>query len=170
MEFKPYSKEQQLRGHQKQKDKPKFKERRPKKRKKKVETFKGRSIPSAKVRGAITKMEYERAIEVYGASCIICGDPRIEMHHVVYRSLGGRGGYRNLYPLCNFHHMRVHESREFTDLLIERKKQRYGEHFSKDRFDLFKANVIPNSTKESFEKFMKEQEHAARCLHESPVD
>ena len=49
MEFKSYSKAQQLAGHQKSKDKPKPKEKRPKK-KKNPYLYRGRIIPTKKER------------------------------------------------------------------------------------------------------------------------
>ncbi|KIL79557.1 hypothetical protein SD77_2011 [Bacillus badius] len=163
LEFSPYSKEQQLAGHQKkEKDRPKFKPRRPKKQKRKAETYKGRVIPKAKVRGEISKKEYNRAIEAFGECCVMCGDPRIEMHHVKYRSQQGRGGYRNLMPLCNDHHSDAHTNRKFADMLREQRAQQFGEWYWADKFDLFKAGLIPNTTEKAFETYMDEQERMKR--------
>jgi 5-methylcytosine-specific restriction endonuclease McrA len=143
------------------KDKPrrKGKAKIPKKRKKKLEVYKGRTIPSAKTRGQISKREYERMIEEFGSVCIICGNPYIEAHHVKFRSSGGRGKWRNLVPLCKEHHMKAHSDRKFADWLREEREKRFGPWYWADEYDLFKAGLIPNTTKEAFEKYMEGEEN-----------
>jgi len=91
----------------------------------KLEIYKGRTIPSAKQRGAVSKKEYARAIEAFGDSCVYCGSPYIEMHHVKFRSQGGRGKYRNLIPLCKTHHNRAHTDREFSEMLRDSREKRF---------------------------------------------
>ena len=156
MEFHPYTKEMQLQK------KPRVKEKRPRKKKGKLEIYKGRTIPSAKQRGAVSKKEYARAIEAFGDTCVYCGNPYIEMHHVRFRSQGGRGKYRNLMPLCEQHHRRAHEDREFSDLLRVSREKRFGPWYWADKYDLFKAGKIPNTTDAEFEKFMKLEEERCR--------
>lgn len=158
MDFKPYSKEYQLRSSQKRKDKPKPTEKRPKKKRKKLEVVKGRAIPPSKVRGSISKKEYEKAIDAFGSNCAICMDPHIEMHHLRFRSHQGRGNYRNLIPLCNKHHGLAHTNKNFADSLREERMERYGEWYWCDKFDLLKAGLIVNSTDEEFEKWMIKEE------------
>ena len=139
------------------KEKPRWKSKAkiPKKRKKKAETYKGRVIPSARVRGQISKREYERMIEEFGSTCIICGSPYIEAHHLRFRSQGGRGKWRNLAPLCKEHHMQAHSDRKFADRLREEREKRFGSWYWADEYDLFKAGLIPNTTKEAFETYME---------------
>lgn len=158
-DFHPYSKEQQLRGHQKSKDKPKYKEKRPKKKTRKLETYKGRTIPPARQRSAISKKEYNRAIETFGSVCVYCGNPYIEMHHIRFRSQQGKGGFRNLIPLCKEHHNQAHQQRTFSDKLKEDRIALYGEWYWADKYDLFKAGLIVNTTDEEFEKFMEREAH-----------
>lgn len=151
LNFRPYSKAQQL--HQKPKDKPKPKERRYKKKKKKLETYKGRTIPPARARGNISKKEYEKAVEAFGAVCAYCGDPYIEMHHIRFRSHQGRGNFRNLIPLCKNHHNQAHQNRQFADSLREQRIEMFGEWYWADKYDLFKAGLITNTTESAYEKF-----------------
>jgi HNH endonuclease len=158
-EFHPVPKPTKQR---KEKPRRKGKAKIPKKRKKKLEVYKGRTIPSAKTRGQISKREYERMIEEFGSVCIICGNPYIEAHHLRFRSQGGRGKWRNLAPLCKEHHMKAHSDRKFADWLREEREKRFGSWYWADEYDLFKANLIPNTTKEMFERFMKEEEERAR--------
>ncbi|MCK6203951.1 HNH endonuclease [Bacillus infantis] len=153
----------------KPKEKPKYREKRPKKKKKKLETFKGRTIPPAKVRAAITKKEYNRALEAYGAFCNVCGNPIIEMHHIRFRSQQGRGTYRNLIPLCKTHHMKAHSNRMLNDILKKERIQHFGEWYWADKYDLFKARLIPNTDDKTFESYMKEEEDRAQTNHSSEV-
>ena len=116
-----------------------------------------KTIPSRKQRGAITKKEYQRAIEAFGDVCVVCGNPKIEMHHIVFRSQGGRGGYRNLIPLCNKHHRWAHQNREFADRLRKDREKQYGPYFWADKWDLWKAGLIKDATDEEFEKFFEKE-------------
>lgn len=156
MEFRPVPK-----PVSKPKEKPRYKERKPKKRKK-LETFKGRTIPPAKVRGSISKKEYEKVIDIYGRSCAYCFSSYIEMHHIRFRSQQGRGTYRNLIPLCKEHHGLAHRNRVFADQLRRERIQAYGEWYWADKFDLWKQNLIPNTTDKAFEDFMLKEEVKAR--------
>jgi 5-methylcytosine-specific restriction endonuclease McrA len=153
MPFSPYSKEQQL-GYNKAK-KPK---------KKKKHTYKGRVVPTKKQRTKITKKDYNKMIEEFGSMCSVCGRTQIEAHHIVFRSQFGSGNWRNLTPLCNKHHQLVHKDRNLAEWFRTKRKERFGEHYWKDRFTLFREELIPNTTTDSFEKFMKGEEERARDI------
>lgn len=157
-DFTPYSKAEQL--HQIDKDVPVKSKRFGQKKRKKRQVVKGREIPTRRQRSTITKKEYAKAIDTFGDCCMICGDNRIEMHHITYRSASGRGGFRNLLPLCNEHHRLAHSTRAFSDMLKEQRITLYGKYFHCDKYDLFKMNLIKNTTNEEFEKFMEgEKKH-----------
>lgn len=164
-EVRSYSKAEQLK-HQKPKDKPKPKEKRPKKKKKKLETFKGRTIPPSRARGNISKKEYERTIEAFGSTCVFCNDPYIELHHIRFRSHQGRGQYRNLIPLCKEHHNQAHTNRMFADLLRDERKDTFGEFYWCDKYDLFKAGLIVNTTDSEFEKFFEGCETSEKTVYQ----
>lgn len=117
--------------------------------------FKRRS-PKRGQRGAITKEQYQLALEWFGDTCNHCNATPIEMHHVVYRSQSGRGGYRNLMPLCKKHHAMAHSSREFSDHLKEERIEAFGEYFFTDEHDLFNADLIDEATPAKFENYMNE--------------
>ncbi|MED5050611.1 HNH endonuclease signature motif containing protein [Anoxybacillus rupiensis] len=154
-EFNPVPKPTKQR---KEKPKPKIREKRPKKRKAKVETFKGRVIPKAKDRTKISKANYNRMIEEFGDCCMICGRTPIEAHHLVFRSQLGSGNWRNLAPLCKEHHTKAHRDYNFAEYLRQERAERFGPHFWKDKYTLFKENLIPNTTTEAYEKFMLGEE------------
>ncbi|WP_144559572.1 HNH endonuclease signature motif containing protein [Shouchella miscanthi] len=132
---------------------PKFKEKRPKKSKK-MQQFKGVKIPSRKTRGQICKKDYEKAMEYWGDGCAMTGHTAIEMHHVKFRSQGGRGSWRNLVPLVESLHKKCHQDRSHADYWREELESRFGKWYWADRFDLYKEGLIPNATHEAFEKFM----------------
>ena len=59
--------------------------------------------------------------------CIYCGDSRVELHHIVYRSHSGIDDERNLVCLCRFHHTRAHSNEKYyRDKLLERQRGIYG--------------------------------------------
>ncbi|MGD7007598.1 HNH endonuclease signature motif containing protein [Metabacillus sp. 84] len=156
-EYRPYSKDSQLgKSPKKEPDTPDFKVKKPKKRKK-PQLTKGRAVPNSKTRSKITKKEYGRAIKAFGEACAECENPAIEMHHLKFRSQGGKGGYRNLLPLCKTHHNKAHRSRTFADSLRADREAIYGSWYWADRFDLFKEGLLPNTTQEAFEKFMERE-------------
>lgn len=130
----------------------------PKKRKKKIETYKGRVIPKAKDRTKISKANYNRMIEEFGDCCMICGRKPIEAHHLVFRSKLGSGNWRNLAPLCPEHHRQAHQDYNFAEYLRQERAERFGPHFWKDKYALFKEGLIPNTTDRAFERFMEEEE------------
>jgi hypothetical protein len=142
-EFNPYPKEKQLRKVPK---------------KKKKEVYKGRVIPKKKERTKISKTNYLRMIEEFGDSCLICNRKPIEAHHLVFRSQFGSGNWRNLAPLCKEHHMKAHKDYNFAEYLRQERAERFGPHFWKDKYTLFKEGLIPNTTTEAFEKFLEEEE------------
>ncbi len=161
MEFRPYSKAEQLKGHQKNKDKPKPKEKRPKK-KKNPYLYRGRIIPTKKERTKITRENYNKMIERYGNYCLCCGYTPIEAHHLTFRSHFGSGNWRNLAPLCKRCHDRAHKDKTFADSLREMRAKELGIHYWKDVYTLFKEGLVPNTDSVTFEKFQREMEK--ECL------
>lgn len=170
--YHPYSKDQQLGKVPKEREKKKTPHKKPKKKRKKVEVVKGRVIPSKRTRGKISKTEYDRAIELHGNTCYFCGTSHnLEMHHVVpkgySRFKNGRGVARNLRLLCSSCHRGengVHgkNGKDKMQHLQQLHEELYGPYFYMDRFDLFKMQLIPNTTKEAYESFMKGEEERAR--------
>lgn len=152
--------------------KPSF-EKRPKK-KKKVQRMKGRRVPTQKERGAISKKSGNKALEVYNHQCGGCGygGEALELHHILFRSQGGRGQWRNIVPLCRRCHDACHgkfqnESDasvlEEWDAMFKRLHEaKYGPHFGSDVWDLFSKGLVPNTTPEAYERFMEQEETNAR--------
>ncbi|MDN4609151.1 HNH endonuclease [Sporosarcina highlanderae] len=117
-----------------------------------------RRKPKRGQRGRITKTDYKDALDWFGDSCTICNNKPIEMHHVIFRSAGGRNGYRNLMPLCKSCHAKAHADRQFADHLREMRQEAYGDHFFHDMHDLYDMGLIDEPTEQKFEAFMQKEE------------
>jgi hypothetical protein len=181
-DFMPYSKDAQLKGSRKKENKSKgmrtntpLRAKKPmnKKRKEPRRTDKtrtniatGHKKPSLYQRGYFGK-DYEKAYEEHGK---VCGERIVptagvkpcsgglQMHHVKFKSGGGRGVWRNGRPLCDGHHDLCHESREYADKWREIHAEKYGEDYYKDEWDLYKEGKIVEPTKEHLEAYMGERE------------
>jgi len=145
----------------KRKDKPKYKEKRPKK-KKNPNLYRGRIIPTKKERTRITEKDYKRMVEEFGEHCMMCGHTPIEAHHIVFRSQYGSGNWRNLAPLCDKCHRRAHTLRGFADSIRDMRAERFGPHFWKDVYSLFKEGLVNNTDDKTYQSFMKSEEE--KCL------
>lgn len=160
-----YSKAEQLKGHQKEKDTPKFKVQKPRKKRKpkenkNIEMFQNRKIPYWKQRGRVTTKEANKALSYYGECCYFCNSPHYALHHVVHKGfgIGGRGVWTNLIPLCQLHHtgkLGPHTILEVDEHLKQLHEKQFGPHFFKDMWDLWMDGLIENPTDELYEKFMK---------------
>lgn len=118
-------------------------------------TYKRRK-PKQKDRAAITKKQYNLALDWFGDTCSICNGAPIEMHHVVFRSQQGRGGFRNLMPLCEYHHKLAHRDRGFADELRDMRFEAFGKLYYTDAYDLHDIDLIDEPTESVFENYMNE--------------
>lgn len=115
-----------------------------------------RRVPKRKERGAINKKQYQLALDWFGDTCSICNGSPIEMHHVTFRSQQGRGGFRNLMPLCNYHHRLAHQDRDFADELRDMRFEAFGKLYYTDAYDLHDIGLIDEQTETAFENYMNE--------------
>lgn len=115
-----------------------------------------RRVPTQKQRNAISKEQYQLALDWFGDSCSICNSKPIELHHIRYRSAGGRGGYRNLIPLCKHHHDKAHKDAGFSQSLHQERVEAFGEYFYMDAHDLCYHGLIDEPSEEKFNQFMNE--------------
>ncbi len=163
---KPVKADRKLKPYMKKRPKKTKREKNPLKK----EVYKGRTIPLKQQRGRITTGEYNEAARQHGEFCFFCGTgSNLECHHVMpkgySRIKSGRGVWRNLRFLCTDDHTGpngVHNNAEKMKLLQEEHERLYGEFFWCDVYDLFKMQLVPNTTKEAYEKFMKEQQIEAQ--------
>ncbi len=134
----------------------------------KPEIYRGRRIPLASTRGKINRTEYNEALRKNGDTCFVCGTTiGLEAHHVKFRSDSGRGKWRNIRFLCFEHHKGKrgpHHNERFRRELEKLHEDLYGPWYWADKYDLYKAELIPNTTDEAFETFMQEEERKAAFL------
>ena len=166
-EFRPYPKAEQLKGHQKPKDKPKYNHiRYPKKKKvKKPYVSHGVQIPSRAKRSEFTIAIKNEVIDMWGNVCRSCGNPFIQFHHRKFRSGSGRNNPRNGCPLCLECHARCHEDAEFANYWREEAKAIWGEYYFWDAYDLWKHNMIERPTEELMNRFFEGERE--KCLKQN---
>lgn len=94
-----------------------------------------RRAPKQSVRNEFKPSVRKQIYERDNGICRECGRRGEEIHHVVFRSRGGRGVFTNGLTLCNSCHRRIHLNNDLANKWIERFKRRYGNDFYKDEWD-----------------------------------
>lgn len=61
------------------------------------------------------KKVYEKTLELFKGCCAICGNPNVQLHHIVFGSLHGTRAnltyLGNIIPLCEKHHREAHKNK-----------------------------------------------------------
>lgn len=94
-----------------------------------------RRVPKQAKRNEFKENVRKRIFERDNGICQECGRRGEEIHHVVFRSRGGRGVFTNGLTLCNSCHRRIHLNNDLANKWIGRFKRRYGNDFYKDEWD-----------------------------------
>lgn len=117
--------------------------------------------PKRAKRGEFGEKDRLKAIEEHShkyGGCYACGSTDIELHHVKYKSQGGRGKWRNGIPLCHHHHTLAHTHKKtFNRSLEEFLISKYGEYYFMDEHDLYDRGLIESPTEMEYEEFMSKQ-------------
>lgn len=87
-------------------------------------------------RSKFSKMVRDAVKEKYNNTCQECGGIGIHLHHVCFRSQGGRGVITNALLVCNSCHKRIHEDHERAMYWKEVYKKKYGPLYYMDKEDL----------------------------------
>jgi len=95
-----------------------------------------RRIPKQSARNRFTKEVAEQIIERDNNLCQLCFSLGAEIHHVKFKSQGGRGVVSNGLLLCPHCHRLAHQEYEVAESLRQRMIMRYGSDYYKDRWDL----------------------------------
>lgn len=95
-----------------------------------------RRAPKQSSRNNFNKSVRDAVYERDNGLCQMCMSKGTEIHHVVFKSRGGRGVATNGLTLCQHCHRKVHMNAELTDYWIEVYADRYGPGFWKDEYDL----------------------------------
>lgn len=87
---------------------------------------------------AAEKREYRSAKKRDSGRCVLCGNPQVEMHHIIFRSHGGINDRRNLVALCKKHHDMAHnDEKKYKEIFLDMMEKHYG---SIQESDLKKKN------------------------------
>ena len=98
-------------------------------------TYKRRK-PTRRKRNNFSRKVREEIYERDKGLCQECGMQGTEVHHVKFRSGGGRGVVTNGLLLCSTCHMKVHQVRKLARKWQEIYEERYGSEYYKDSWDL----------------------------------
>lgn len=94
-----------------------------------------RRVPKQSKRNDFSKKVRDRIIERDDGKCRNCGAIGSEIHHVVFRSQGGRGVYTNGLLVCHHCHRRIHEYKILANKWVFLFEKEYGKDFYKDEWD-----------------------------------
>jgi hypothetical protein len=87
-------------------------------------------------RSKFSKMVRDEVKKHFNDTCQECGGKGLHLHHVCFRSQGGRGVMTNALLLCNNCHKRIHLDNDRALYWREVYKQKYGPLYYMDKEDL----------------------------------
>ncbi|MFX3617952.1 MAG: HNH endonuclease [Sporolactobacillus sp.] len=91
--------------------------------------------PTEKQRARFSRQVREKILLRDQGCCYFCGRPSNIIHHIKFRSQGGRGVETNgvvLFPLC---HLKVHRNAKKARELQRMAEDKAGPDYFKDRYD-----------------------------------
>lgn len=94
-----------------------------------------RSKPTRRQRNNFSQKVRQQIHERDNGLCQQCGSLGTEIHHVKFRSQGGRGVYSNGVLLCHSCHRKVHDNRELALQWQKHFESMYGKDYYKDEWD-----------------------------------
>lgn len=95
-----------------------------------------RRVPKQSSRNTFPKSVRKAIYERDNGKCQVCGGIGTEIHHVMFRSRGGRGVETNGLTLCHTCHSKIHQDNELAEYWINVFADRYGPNFFRDEYDL----------------------------------
>lgn len=91
--------------------------------------------PSLASRGKFSKRTIEDIVVRDNGLCVLCYAAAIDIHHVIFKSKGGRGVFTNGVCLCRDCHDRAHSEQSVRYLLEDMMIEKYGVNYFKDSYD-----------------------------------
>jgi 5-methylcytosine-specific restriction endonuclease McrA len=95
-----------------------------------------RRIPKQKFRNEFHRSCRQMIYERDNGMCRNCGTPGQEIHHVRFRSQGGRGVYENGLLLCHSCHEMMHKDYDRARTWQTIFEHEYGSDYFRDQWDL----------------------------------
>lgn len=96
-----------------------------------------RRKPKKGNRGKFTKDTREKIIERFNGQCAECGAKGIHIHHIKFKSEGGRGVETNGVLVCNQCHRKIHDNRELAEKWMKWAEVQHGKDYYKDIWDKY---------------------------------
>lgn len=94
-----------------------------------------RRIPKQADRNEFDRLTRSRIRKRDNRECQQCGAPGTQIHHVRFRSSGGRGVFTNGLLVCHLCHDRIHRDRKLAEHWQYVFEKRYGENYFHDEWD-----------------------------------
>jgi len=94
-----------------------------------------RGKPKRSDRGKFPPSVRAQILERDQGICQQCFKDGEEIHHIIFKSRGGRGVFANGVTLCQSCHGKAHSSAAMTEYWITIFTDRYGSDFHKDEWD-----------------------------------
>jgi|SRR5699024_984339 len=94
-----------------------------------------RRKPKQKQRNNFTYHMRKEVMEHYDGQCQVCYAKAVEIHHVKFKSQGGRNVFTNALPLCQPCHISVHTDFDLAERLRNEMADKFGEDYYKDEWD-----------------------------------
>lgn len=112
--------------------------------------------PKRKNRTEIKPRDRQKALDYWQGECLYCQSPNVALHHVKYRSGMGTGRWRNLIPLCQSHHDKVHNDKTIRKTLEWKLEQEFGtKNYWMDEWDLWDRGYIDHPTVSEYERYFE---------------
>jgi|SRR5690625_1617524 len=97
-------------------------------------TYKKRK-PSLAKRGKFSNKTISQILERDDYKCVVCLSQADDIHHVKYKSAGGRGVFTNGMSLCRRCHDHAHSNHEERKRLEQIMIDKYGNDYFRDEYD-----------------------------------
>lgn len=94
-----------------------------------------RRVPKQSARNRFSKKVSQQIYDRDNGKCRNCGDFGTEIHHVVFRSQGGRGVFTNGLLVCQPCHAKIHQHKILANKWVFLFEEYYGKEFYKDEWD-----------------------------------
>lgn len=94
-----------------------------------------RRVPLNSIRNKFNNATRAKIHERDDYRCVICGWPATIIHHVMFKSQGGRGVVTNGATVCPRCHHNIHQHFELAQRLRRIYSERYGPDYYKDVYD-----------------------------------
>ncbi len=95
-----------------------------------------RRVPKRGDRSKFSKFVRDQVKDHFNNTCQMCLGKGVHLHHVKFRSQGGRGVFSNALLVCNSCHKEIHQSNDLAKYWREVYKKKHGPTYFMDDEDI----------------------------------